>query len=304
MKTMHEDATAKTPTVTLIVATVERTTELRALFDSFANQLFKDFEVIIVDQNVDDRLDPYVDYGMALGLDIRHIRHRPANLSTARNVGIAAARGQWIGFPDDDCWYECDLLKQLEHRFCCPDPLSGAAVQWVDEGLPRRMSPALSWKLSSRFRDMPVASFQLFFHRRLFEKIGDFDSRLGVGLYFGAGEETDLVLRALRAGALITFEPAAKVHHPVKQPQPTQAARAAMRSRQRGAGALWAKHQLSAWVVVRGLLAPLMRPLLTLSFGHPLALGFEIMRGRVDGLRAWQRLRRGEEAGLSPSEAA
>lgn len=62
--------------------TVDRTTELDRLFAAFAAQTFH--EVIVVDQNTDDR---------------------PANLSSARNVGIGGAEGEWIGFPDDDCWY-------------------------------------------------------------------------------------------------------------------------------------------------------------------------------------------------------
>jgi glycosyltransferase involved in cell wall biosynthesis len=279
------------PLVSLIVATVQRTTELDRLFASLAEQTFKDFEVIVVDQNTDDRLEPYLERARARGLDLRHLKHHPANLSAARNVGIEAARGQWVGFPDDDCWYDEQLMEALLHRFRCNDPLSGAAVQWMEEGVPPQLAPAprLTWERSRLFRDIPVASFQLFFHRGLFSKIGDFDCRLGVGLFFGAGEETDLVLRALRAGALLTYEPAAKVHHPLKPPAPTAQAREATRWRERGAGALYVKHGLPAWVVARGLAAPLLRPLLKGDFGHDLALGWAIVKGRIDGLVGWKR---------------
>jgi len=277
------------PAVSLIVATVERTKELGPLFESFAAQTFKDFEVIVVDQNLDDRLEPYLQRARELGLALKHIRHRPANLSAARNVGIDAAVGEWVAFPDDDCWYEPDLLAQLRNRFACTDPLSGAAVQWVEEGLPSDMAPHLAWERSKRFRDIPVASFQLFFHRKLFDEIGNFDCDLGVGLWFGAGEETDFVLRALRAGALITYEPAAKVHHPIKIPARNSQARWAARLRARGAGALYVKHGLPLWVIVRGLAAPVMRPLLKGTFGADLALGCSVMLGRLDGLLHWRR---------------
>jgi glycosyltransferase involved in cell wall biosynthesis len=277
------------PTVSLIVATVERTKELDQLFESLGAQTFKDFEVIVVDQNEDERLSPYLGRARQAGLAIKHLRHRPANLSAARNVGIQAAMGEWVGFPDDDCWYEADLLEQLRHRFSCTEPLSGAAVQWVEEGIPRKLAPHLTWERSSMFRDIPVASFQLFFHRKLFEKIGDFDCRLGVGLWFGAGEETDVVLRALRAGALVTYEQSARVHHPVKKPAPNAQARHAARLRARGAGALYVKHGLPVWVIVRGLVAPLVRPLLKGTFGHDLAHGYAVMLGRLDGLLGWYR---------------
>lgn len=279
------------PTVSLIVATVGRTTELDRLFESLAAQTYKDFEVIVVDQNADDCLQPYLHRARQAGLAVMHLRLRPANLSAARNVGIDAAEGQWVGFPDDDCWYEPTLMEKLAHRFRCDDALSGAAVQWVEEGVPAGLAPHFTWERSKRFRDMPVASFQLFFHRKLFDRIGNFDCRLGVGLFFGAGEETDLVLRALRAGALLTFEAEAKVHHPIKIPAPTSQARMATMCRERGAGALWAKHGLPAWVILRGLIAPVLRPLLKGSFGPDLALGFAIVRGRIDGLLGWRRLR-------------
>lgn len=277
------------PAVSLIVATVERTKELGPLFESFAAQTFKDFEVIVVDQNTDERLSPYVEQARQLGLTVKHLKHRPANLSAARNVGIEAAVGEWVGFPDDDCWYDAALLERLQHRFRCTDPLSGAAVQWFEEGVPSGLTSNLTWERSSMFRDIPVASFQLFFHRKLFEKIGNFDCRLGVGLWFGAGEETDFVLRALRAGALVTYEQSAVVHHPWKVPPPTPQGRHAARLRARGAGALYVKHRLPKWVIARGLAAPLIRPLLKGAIGAELAHGFAISRGRLDGLLGWNR---------------
>lgn len=281
------------PTVSLIVATVERTTELGELFDSLAAQTFKDFDVIVVDQNTDNRLSAYIQRAREAGLVVQHLKHRPANLSAARNVGIEAAQGEWVGFPDDDCRYAPDLLERLRPRFACTDPLSGAAVQWVEEGEPRELASNLTWERSSMFRDIPVASFQLFFHRKLFEQIGDFDCRLGVGLWFGAGEETDLVLRALRAGALVTYERSAKVHHPLKKPAPTAQARLAARLRARGAGALYVKHDLPAWVVARGLVAPVLRPLLKGAFGPELSHGCAIVRGRLDGWLGWRKQQHG-----------
>lgn len=280
----------KTPAVSLILATVGRTSELDRLFDSFAAQTFKNFEVVVVDQNTDDRLLAYLDRARRLGLAIKHVRHRPPNLSVARNVGIEAAEGEWVGFPDDDCWYEDTLLERLEPRFRCTDPLSGAAVQWAEEGVPPMPMRTLTWERARLFRDIPVSSLQLFFHRKLFERIGGFDSRFGVGLFFGAGEETDFVLRALRAGAVLTYEPEAKAHHAIKTLPRTPQALLAEHYRARGAGAIWAKHRLPAWVILRGLTAPLLRPMLKGAFGSELKLGYAIAKGRLDGLLGWRRM--------------
>jgi hypothetical protein len=62
-----------------------------------------------------------------------------------------------------------------------------------------------------------VASAGLFLRRPLLARVGRFDEQLGVG---GPGpwrssEETDYVIRALRAGARIAYDPALAVEHPL-----------------------------------------------------------------------------------------
>lgn len=281
----------KMPEISLILATVGRTDDLDRLFTSLAAQTFNAFEVIVVDQNPDDRLVPHLERARFLGVRLRHLRHHPANLAAARNVGIEAARGKWIGFPDDDCWYAPRLLERVAKRFSCADQPGGVIVRWVEQNEQPMSAAVLSWERSRAFRDIAISSITLFCDRALFMDIGGFDSRLGVGQWFGAGEETDLALRALRAGALIAYEPQGEVHHAVQSGTPDTDARArlAMRHRARGTGALYAKHRLPAWVIARGLAAPLLRPILKGSFGAELAMGYAVARGRLDGFLAWRR---------------
>lgn len=279
------------PDISLILATVGRTDQLDRLFDSLAAQTFSNFEVIVVDQNTDNRLAPHIERAKYLGIALRHVKHHPANLAAARNAGIDLAKGKWIGFPDDDCWYHAELLQSVIGRFSREDHPEGVIVRWVEQNEQPMLASHLSWERSCAFRDIPVCSITLFCSRRLFETIGGFDARFGVGQWFGAGEETDLVLRALQTGAFFTYEPSAEVHHAVSAPQlaVNPQARAAMRHRARGTGALYAKHRLPLWVVVRGLVAPVLRPLLKGSFGADLATGCAIMRGRLDGMLGWRR---------------
>lgn len=279
------------PDVSLILATVGRTDELGRLFDSLAAQTFVRFEVIVVDQNSDDRLLPHLERARYLGVTVRHLKHSPPNLANARNAGIEAARGKWIGFPDDDCWYAPRLLERVVARFSRSDKPSGVIVRWVEQDEQPASAADLSWERSRAFRDIPVSSITLFCSRELFKKVGGFDGRLGVGQWFGAGEETDFALRALRAGARITYEPLGEVHHAVnaEKPRADTATCAAIRHRARGTGALYAKHRLPGWVILRGLTAPMLRPLLRGSFGAELVLGYATLRGRLDGFIAWRR---------------
>ncbi len=282
--------------ISLILATVGRAAELNKLIDSLAAQTFHDFELIVIDQNKDDRLQPVLQRARSFGIALRHLKHTPPNLALARNAGIAAAGGRWLGFPDDDCWYEPQTLERMLLRTLRRDRPAGVVGRWVEQDPPHAPG-TLSWQRSSHFRDLPVSSITLFFARSLLARLGGFDGRLGVGQWFGAGEETDIVLRALRAGALLAYEPDVQVHHRADAPgQVTSAAlRRAARLRARGAGALYAKHRLPAWVITRGLLSPLLMPVLKSVAGlfaagtaaPGLLHGLAIAHGRLQGWLRW-----------------
>src|ERR1700759_5362286 len=123
------------PRFSLIIATLSRTTELRQLLESFTQQEFSDYEVILVDQNDDDRLQQVVDE-FAGRVPIERI-FSPKGVSTARNYGIREASGELIAFPDDDCWYPPGLLARVDQWFRDHQRYSILAVGAVDEtGVP------------------------------------------------------------------------------------------------------------------------------------------------------------------------
>ncbi len=99
------------PRFSLIVATIARTDELRRLLVSLTQQEFSDYEVILVDQNEDDRIqNVIVEFTDRLTL----IRiSSPKGASRARNSGLPKASGEIIAFPDDDCWYSPGCSKTL-----------------------------------------------------------------------------------------------------------------------------------------------------------------------------------------------
>ncbi len=298
--------------ISLILATVGRVAELNPLIDSLAAQTLHDFELIVVDQNTDDRLQPILQRARSLGLALRYLRHAPPNLALARNAGIAVAGGRWLGFPDDDCWYEPQTLERMLLRTRRHDHPAGVVGRWVEQD-PAHPPGTLSWQRSSRFRDLPVSSITLFFSQALLTRLGGFDGRFGVGQWFGAGEETDLVLRALRTGALLAYTPDVLVHHrvdtPVRAASPVM--RRAAQLRARGAGALYAKHRLPAWVILRGLLSPIFnsllrptgKPIFDLKFrplsrpapGPGLRHGISVAHGRLQGWLRWASAHRGND---------
>lgn len=102
------------PLISVIIPTYNRDNSLKRSIDSVLNQTFKDFEVIVIDDDSTDDTesivknfnDPRIKY-------IKHKENRGAG--AARNTGIKNARGKFIAFQDsDDEWLPEKLEKQIK----------------------------------------------------------------------------------------------------------------------------------------------------------------------------------------------
>ena len=81
--------------VSLIVATVGQTSEFHRLLASLDAQTYKNFELIVVDQNLDDRLENVI-ASFCDRLTITHLTS-PLGVSRARNAGIKKITGVIMG---------------------------------------------------------------------------------------------------------------------------------------------------------------------------------------------------------------
>lgn len=275
--------------ISLIVATVGREAPLITLVNSLVGQTIQDFELIVVDQNDDMRLVPIVSQARRGGLQVKHLQLKQRNLSHARNIGLAEARCEIVGFPDDDCWYERDAMAQVSGAFASDTALDGLVARWVEHPGMRPSAAVLASYRMRRFRELPTSSISLFFRRHLLRQVGAFDVELGVGRWYGGGEEIDLMLRCLGAGARVAYFPQVRVHHHFGVVR--RMTLAAARRRARGTGALYAKHRLDWSVVARGLLAPLVRGVLRLHRPRDCANQFATALGRAEGYVSWCRNR-------------
>ncbi len=205
---------AARPSVELIVATVGRTDELDGLLASLETQTAPPARVLVVDQNEDDRLA-----GLAAAhpsLRIERLRS-PRGLSRARNAALRLVEADVVAFPDDDCRYPPELLERVAARFA-EDPALGvvtgrlqdrdgrAAGRWGAER--RRVGQNDVWHAGT--------SATIFARRSVVEQVGEFDESLGLGpdARFGSGEEIDYLVRALRSGVRVEYDPDLVVIHP------------------------------------------------------------------------------------------
>ena len=102
------------PMVSVIIPTHNRADYLKAAIASVMDQKYKDYEVIVIDDHSTDNT-----YDVVNGFEdqrIHYISNKGRNgPSIARNVGIAAARGKYVAFlDDDDWWFPLKLEKQIK----------------------------------------------------------------------------------------------------------------------------------------------------------------------------------------------
>ena len=185
----------------LLVATVDRVSELGRLFDSLERQTHRSFRVLLADQNDDDRLDQIV--AAHPTLNVTRLRSE-RGLSRARNVALAHVSATFVAFPDDDCILAPDLLERVARRLAPLDGLTGREPWWTTGAAVLNRD-----NLWNR-----AISFTIVLKRDVVERVGPFDEQLG--LPESSGEEIDYLIRALDAGARIEYDPTIVVEHPRK----------------------------------------------------------------------------------------
>ncbi|PZP25232.1 glycosyltransferase family 2 protein [Pseudomonas kuykendallii] len=170
------------PHCSLVIATLHDDGELEPCLASLVKQEnAPTFEVIVVDQNGDDRLVEVIARFAGL-LDIRHEQVDFRSATRARNLGARLARGIWLGFPDDDCQLLSDALGEV--RRLSNDPQTQVITgQTIDEtGAPN----VLRWKqepteFTRRTMFSCLTEATLFVRRELFLQVDGFVERFGPG---------------------------------------------------------------------------------------------------------------------------
>lgn len=275
----------------LIVATLGRTEEIERLLASLVAQTYKDFDLIVVDQNGDDRLEPFL-APYRHEYPVLRLTSEPG-LSRARNVGLEHARGDVIAFPDDDCWYPPDLLERIAGSLNNRDGIAGCSV-FVREDGERLVSGKVGMPRFDREAGLlnktnawaRAISYTIFLRRGVVEKVGRFDESLGIGAPWGSGEDTDYPLRAVKAGFELYYDPGIAVYHRAL-PEQSELAERAYRYGV-GMGRVWRKHDYPLWFVVYYLLRPAGGALLSLAKGRgsEVRYYFNSLRGRLRGWRS------------------
>lgn len=269
--------------ISLVTATLGRVNEVEDLLISLSKQTYKKFELIIVDQNDHKLLADLVKNYQNL-FTIKYIRSNRKGLSINRNVGIQYCEGNIIGFPDDDCYYSDNVLKKVSDAF------SKNKSKFV---LLEAIDPKLNIKYITKEKDVlfrkdimkKCISFNVFTY---LNKDVKFDDKLGVGAYFGSGEETDYMWSVIKNEDKGEFLQNAYVYHPanLSSNDLNRAYKYAL-----GFGAIFKKEYLrqNNFLVVLQFINYLIRSLGGIIFSKNKKFYYETLKGRLKGFKEFNK---------------
>lgn len=105
-----------TPLISVIVPVYNVEKYLPRCIDSILNQTYKNLEIILVDDGSPDNCPAICDEYAQKDSRIKVIHKANGGVSSARNVGLDVATGEYIGFVDSDDWIEPDMYEFLFMR--------------------------------------------------------------------------------------------------------------------------------------------------------------------------------------------
>ena len=275
--------------ISLIIPSVNRTKEVIRLFESLVSQTYQDFEVILVDQNADDRLVSICKI-FSERLHIDRVHCELVSAAEARNRGFGVSIGEIVLWPDDDSWLPPRLLQRIVEYFDSQTHISGLIGTLIDE----QGYPHTRWTLKNDRDAHMVDVFTrgaepvLFFRRNVVATLGGFDHSLGTGAHtrWGAGEGTDLCVRALLTEHRLCVVPSLQVHHERPFLQPENAGQVEkVRGYARGMGAVLRKNRLPFYFVAAYLSTYVRAWLWSILRGRLLYVRFHWVRlvAAIDG---------------------
>lgn len=197
--------------LSLIQTSQNRKKELERFIQSLNSQQninFEDIQLIFIDQGNNRSLFR----NLNKNIKFTYVKYHMCSLSHARNIGLKYVKGEYIGFPDDDCWYTPYTLQQVLSHF--NKGKNGVIAKGLDETGQRTNKSPLKSQYISLYNHCGAISYTIFLK---FNSSLSFDENIGVGSSKGflSGEESDYLYRFLLLMTNVFYDKNIIVHHPL-----------------------------------------------------------------------------------------
>lgn len=111
----------KTPLVSVVVPVFNREKSVPFCIESILNSNTKDIEVLVVDDGSTDSTPELIRRISDTDARVRCFRQENLGVSSARNLGLENARGEWIAFVDSDDCISPRMFEVIETTADLPD---------------------------------------------------------------------------------------------------------------------------------------------------------------------------------------
>jgi glycosyltransferase involved in cell wall biosynthesis len=170
--------------ISVIIPAYNAAKTILTTLNSLANQSFKNFEIIVVDDCSQDNT-PHIIQSFPYKLIRLSKNHGPAY---CRNAGAGVATGEILAFTDSDCRVAPDWLQNIYERFTqndiaaimgrlvlMPSTLMGDSISAI--GFPAGGSIGFEkiWKVDQKGFTDSLSSCNCAVRKDIFDKIGGFD---------------------------------------------------------------------------------------------------------------------------------
>ena len=202
---------SNSPFFSVIVCTRNGRDRIDSCLEAIRNMDGGGFETIVVDDGSTDGSADFVEKNFPWA---RLVRLEPCGLSTARNMGAAAAQGEVLAFTDDDCEPDREWITRLRRAFqdgkfaAAGGPNLPPKPKTWEEAVVCAAPGAPSHVMLDDDEAEHLPGCNLAVTRAAFDTIGGFDPP-----FHTAGDDVDFCWRLRAAGFRLGFVPGAFVWH-------------------------------------------------------------------------------------------
>lgn len=191
--TVKESTKEKLPFFTVVVPTYNQAEYLGAALESLLAQTFQNWEAIIVNDGSTDNTRHVMDQYRARDKRFKFFNKENGGVSSALNVGIKNAVGEWLCWLSSDDWFENDKLETHYNAIVEKPEIKFFRSHWslfyeetkkkLETGV-WLLEPKIQFQMTSFFITNYNHGNSIAIHKTVFDKVGLFNETMRQGQDF------------------------------------------------------------------------------------------------------------------------